>query len=415
MKKLIIATLALSLLMGCMAGYTPRIPIETPATNEDDGGDILPIPPQPVLEKVTPNGLVLRLLELEKEKAPGGSVILSPLSIEMALAMASNGAAGEAKEAMETLLGLNAEQLNSLLGPYLLKEDNTLSIANSMWFNESMKDLVKADFQETLRTVYAAGEGSFTPGSQADADAINGWVKEKTHDKIDSIITPDGLTEDTLALLINALYFNGKWADPFEEWQVTDETFRAPSGDQQARLMDGWEGTYFENEWGTGFAKDYEDGYEFIGLLPKTEGAVDLSALDIDEILATRTGAYDVHIKIPKFELEYSTSLVDTLSGLGLGSLFAPGSLNGMLTDEALENDWNAWVSDVLHKTYMKMYEEGTEAAAVTAVIVECATAAMPVERETKEVFLDRPFAFLIRDTQSGQVVFCGIISSVEK
>lgn len=411
-KKLLVSVLALALLAGCGGKLYAPVGILDPKSPENS---TKPSGEPVVLEKVTPNGLVLRLMELEKGKAPEGNVILSPLSIEMALAMASNGAAGEAAEAMETLLGMGPEQLNDLLGPYLLKEDNTLSIANSMRFNESMKGLVKADFQETLRTVYAAGEGTFTPGSQADVDAINGWVKEKTHDKIDSIIGKDSLSQDTLALLINALYFNGKWTDPFEAWQVYDETFHAPAGDREARLMNGWEEDYFETEWGTGFAKAYEDGYEFIGLLPKAQGAVDLLGLNIDEFLASRTGAYDVHIKIPKFELEYATSLVDTLSGLGLGSLFDPGSLNAMLTDEALENDWNAWVSDVLHKTYMKMYEEGTEAAAVTAVIVDCATAAMPVERETKEVFLDRPFAFLIRDTQSGQVVFCGIINSVEK
>lgn len=411
MKKLIIATLALSLLMGCMAGYTPRIPIETPKIDADDAPD--PSWQPVVLEKVTPSGLVLRLLELENGKDPAGNVILSPLSIEMALAMAANGAAGEAAEAMETLLGLTPEQLNDLLGPYLRKGDSTLTMANSMWFNENMKGLVREEYKETLKAVYAAGEGTFTPGSRTDADTINGWVKEKTHDKIDSIISPDGLTEDTLALLINALYFNGKWTDPFEEWQVNDEPFHAPAGDQQAVLMEDWEGTYFESEWGTGFAKDYEDGYEFIAMLPAAQGPVDLSALDIDAFLASRTGAYDVHIKIPKFELEYSTSLVDTLKGLGLGSLFSAGSLNGLLTDEALAGDWEVHVSDVIHKTYMKMYEEGTEAAAVTGIVME-ATAAMPVEREKKEVFLDRPFAFLIRDTQSGQVVFCGVINSVE-
>lgn len=410
-KKLLVSVLALALLAGCKGSYVPVLPKNTQQPQPPDRPDLSQ--KDVVLEKVTPNGLVLRLLELENDKDPEGNVILSPLSIEMALAMAANGGAGETKEALETLLGLDHEKLNSLLGPYLIKEDNTLSIANSMWFNESMKDLIRADFRETLRSVYAAGEGTFTPGSQADADTINGWVKEKTHDKIDSIITPDGLTRDTIALLINALYFNGKWTDPFEERQVAEELFCAPSGEQPAKLMSDWEGTYFETEWGTGFAKDYEEGYEFVALLPRAEGAVDLLGLNIDEFLASRTGGYNVHIKIPKFELEYSTSLVDTLSGLGLGSLFNPGALNGILTGEAQENGWEAHASDVIHKTYMKMYEEGTEAAAVTGIVVEATSMAMP--REQKEVFLDRPFAFLIRDTQSGQVVFCGVINSIEK
>lgn len=408
-KKLFAAILALALLSGCRGSYVPILS-KDPDTPQPSGQPKKDV----VLERVTPNGLVLRLLELESGKAGEDNVILSPLSIEMALAMASNGADGEAKEALETLLGLDAGQLNSLLGPYLEKEDNTLSIANSMWFNRSMDGLVKKDFKDALARVYAAGEGAFSPGSSADANTINAWVKEKTHDKIDSIIDADGLTEDTLALLINALYFNGKWTDPFGEYQLTAEPFHAPDGDQQADLMNDWLDTYFETGWGAGFAKDYEEGYEFIAMLPKEEGAVDLSGLDIDEFLASRTGAYDVDIKLPKFELEYATSLTETLIGLGLESLFDPGSLNGMLTDQALAGDWEAHVSDVLHKTYMKMYEEGTEAAAVTAVIAEACSAAVPEVREVKQVYLDRPFAFLIRDTQSGQVVFCGVINSIE-
>ncbi len=410
MKKLIAAALALILLTGCRGMYVPvttqKYPDPQPSGQPDQPKEDV------VLEKVTPNGLVLRLLELESDKAGEGNVILSPLSIEMALGMAATGAAGEAKEALETLLGLDPEQLNSLLGPYLRKGDNTLSIANSMWFNKSMDALVRKDFKDTLKQVYAAEEGAFAPGSKTDADMINAWVKEQTRGKIDSIISPDGLTEDTMALLINALYFNGKWTDPFEDYQLTYEPFHAPAGDQLATLMGDWEGVYFENEWGTGFARDYEEGYEFIAMLPHASGAVDLSGLNIDEFLATRSGGYDVHIKIPKFELEYSSSLTDTLADLGLGSLFSPGSLNGMLTDGALVEDWEAHASDVIHKTYMKMYEEGTEAAAVTAVTVEVTSMAAP--REHKKVFLDRPFAFLIRDTESGQVVFCGVINSIE-
>lgn len=398
------AVLSLSLLAGCAAGA--RVPAE-PVTSQTPAGPV-------VLEQVTANELVLRLLLNEQDKAKGGSVILSPLSIEMALAMAANGADGEAREALKTLLGLDADALNALLSPYLQKQDDTLSIANSMWFNQSLNDLVDQDFKDRLAGVYAAGEGAFAPGSAADADKINAWVKEKTHGKIDSILTPDNLTADTLAVLINALYFNGKWADPFEDWQVQDGKFRAESGEEDARLMYQRLGTYFESEGFTGFSKGYEDGYEFIGILPEEEGAVDLSALDIDAFLQSKTYDYDVDICIPKFELDYSTSLVDTLTGLGLGSLFDAGSLNGILTDEALAGAWEAHVSDVLHKTYMKMYEEGTEAAAVTAIMVEATSAAMPVEKEVKQVYLDRPFAFLIRDTQSGQVVFCGCINSVK-
>ena len=396
--------LALSLLAGC-------------------GGGALPGPTQPVgetqppvPEQISDAELALSLLKLECVKTPGGNVILSPLSIRRALAMAANGADGQAKTALETLLGMDAGQLNAQLGEYLAREDDTLSIANSMWFSQEMESYVNQEFKDTLAESYRAEEGAFAPYSQRDAGIINAWVKDRTHGKVDSIVTPDALTPETLALLINALYFNGQWADPFEDYQVSKEKFHAPGGDQDGELMAQRLGTYFETDAATGFAKSYRDGYEFVGILPKAEGAVDhtdLAGLDLEAFLASRTGAYDVDVKLPKFELDYSTSLVDTLTGLGLGSLFGKGSLNGLLTDAAKAAGNEAHVSDVLHKTYMKMYEEGTEAAAVTAVIVECTSAAIPVEREVKQVFLDRPFAFLIRDTRSGQTVFCGVINNI--
>lgn len=408
-KRLLPLVLSLSLLAGCGRMYVPVLPQTSPAPQPSPGESAQPVE----LEAVTPNELVLRLLESERSQHPGENVILSPLSIEMALGMAANGADGAAKEALETLLGMDAGQLNALLKPYLQRGDNTLSLANSMWFQTSLKDLVDQDFLDTLTEVYAAGEGAFTPGSQSDAAAINGWVKEKTRGKIDSILTAENLQADTLAILINALYFDGKWADPFEEGQVSDGKFHAAGGDVNAKFMSQWLDTYFETNQATGFAKAYEEGYEFIAILPKAEGSVDLSALDIDAFLNSETRAYDVDIRLPKFEVEYSASLVNTLTALGLGSLFEDHALDGMLTEEARAGGWEAHVGDVLHKTYMKMYEQGTEAAAVTAVMVECTMAAMPVAREVKQVYLDRPFAFLIRDTQSGQVVFCGVMERV--
>lgn len=401
-KRLLPLVLSLSLLSGCGRMYVPA-PQPSPGTSA-----------QPVaLEAVTPNELVLRLLESERSQHPGENVILSPLSIEMALGMAANGADGTAREALKTLLGMDAEQLDALLAPYLQKGDNTLSLANSMWFQTSLKELVDQDFLDTQTEVYAAGEGAFTPGSHTDAETINGWVKEQTQGKIDGIITAENLKADTLAILINALYFDGKWADPFEEWQVSDGKFHAAGGDVDAQFMSQRLDAYFETDQATGFAKAYEEGYEFVAILPKTEGSVDLSALDIDAFLSSETWAYDVDIRLPKFEVEYSASLVNTLTALGLGSLFEDHALDGMLTEEARAGGWEAHVGDVLHKTYMKMYEQGTEAAAVTAVMVDCAMAAMPVERQVKQVFLDRPFAFLIRDTGSGQVVFCGVMEQV--
>jgi len=354
----------------------------------------------------------VELLRLEAQAHQGENVILSPLSIETALAMAANGSQGEAREALEKLFGMDVKTMNGLFSACLEGEDDTLSIANSLWVNESMEGDISQSFRDTLAENYAAQAGSFRALDAASAGRINSWVRDRTRGKIDAIVDQSALSPDLLSILLNAVYFNGKWTKPFEKYQVSDGFFRAPEGEQEAKLMSQRLKTYFENDWATGFAKDYEDGYEFVGILPKEAGAVDPEAMDLEGFLDSRTGAYDVDIQIPKFELRYESTLNDTLAAMGLESLFGEGSLNGMLTPEAVDDGVNAGVSDVIHKTYMKMYEEGTEAAAVTGIMV--ATTAMPVARQVKEVFLDRPFAFLILEKETGQVVFCGVINSVK-
>ena len=168
----------------------------------------------------------------------------------------------------------------------------------------------------------------------------------------------------------------------------------------------GEEHIYFETDRASAFAKPYKNGYEFVGILPKAGGVPDLTCLDLDALLDSRTGEYDVSIGIPKFELTYAASLKETLAGLGLGSLFADGSMNAALREGSA---YTAWVDDVIQKTYLRMYEKGTEGAAATAVVNKCGSAA---PREPKEVFLDRPFAFLILDGE--QVVFAGTINTLK-
>lgn len=423
-NAIISLTLALSLLSGCAAGaaegpvptdapVSPLVePTPTPAQSPE------PTPDELEVQRAAANRLVLELLRAEYAQKDG-NVILSPLSIETALSMASEGAWGEAKEALEAL-GLSTGQGASLSQD---DGDSVLSIANSMWFNEKLDGKVNQSFKDALSSEYGAEEGFFTPNSPDSVREINGWVKENTREKIDAIVTKEALSEETLAVLINAIYFGGEWADPFEANNVRTDKFYADSKKgveiQDAELMSDGVKTYFETELATGFAKGYKNGYEFIGILPKTAGAQGLeevlTGLDLDEFLQSRTWEYDVNIAIPKFELEYANSLKETLTGLGLGSLFEPHALDGVLTGEALALGDTAWVDDVLHKTYMRMYEAGTEAAAVTAVEITYGTTAFVANpREYREVILDRPFAFLIRDLDSGRTVFCGAVNSVK-
>lgn len=422
-------SLLLSLLSGCAAGAaeglnrpvpteitvpSPAEPVPTPAVSAQPAPE--PSPDEERARQAAANRLALELLRAEYEQKDG-NVILSPLSIEAALSMASKGASGEAKKALETL-GLSTEQ-----GAALSQDDgdSVLSIANSMWFNEKLDGKIDQGFKDVLSSEYGAAEGFFTPNSSGSVDEINGWVKENTRDKIDAIVTKEALSDDALAVLINAIYFGGEWADPFKTAWVHGGKFYADSKKgvdiQTAEVMEGGVNTYFETELATGFAKQYKNGYEFIAVLPKAAGAQGLeevlTGLDLDEFLESRTWEYDVNIAIPKFELEYANSLKETLTGLGLGSLFEEHALDGMLTGEALELGDTAWVGDVLHKTYIRMYEAGTEAAAATEIEVRYGATSY-TEREHREVILDRPFAFLIRDVDSGRVVFCGAVNSMK-
>lgn len=418
-------TLALlfNLLSGCAAGakeFTarPTAPQATaPAELAPAPAQSLPPAPEPSPDEerarqAAANRLALELLRAEYEQKDG-NVILSPLSIETALSMAAEGAWGEAKEALEALgLGAALSQDDG---------DSVLSIANSMWFNETLDGKVSQSFKDTLSAQYGAEEGFFTPNSADSVQKINGWVKKNTRDKIDAIVTREALSDDALAVLINAIYFGGEWADPFEDWQVSGRTFYADNKKggalQDAELMEGGVKTYFETALATGFAKGYKNGYEFIAILPKAAGAQGLeevlTGLDLDEFLQSRTWEYDVNIAIPKFELEYANSLRETLTGLGLGSVFEPHALDGVLTSEALALGDTAWVDDVLHKTCMRMYEAGTEAAAATVIGFTRGTTSIS-HREQRAVVLDRPFAFLIRDVDSGRLVFCGAVNSVK-
>lgn len=397
MKRNAVLSLALAAalcLTGC-GGPTPAVP-DRPASAAPVSGEIRAFS--------SPLDAAGRLLALETAQHPGENVILSPLSLELALCMAANGAAGEARTALEALLGGDTDTWNAAAKASLAERDDTLFLANSMWFNEGLKEEVSPSFRAVLSDVYGAEEAFFRPG---DAGALNRWVSRATRKRIAAILTDDALTEDTLAVLVNALYFNGEWTAPFEHGQnVREGTFSGTGGSEDAEFLVGEEHIYFETDRASAFAKPYKNGYEFVGILPKAGGVPDLTCLDLDALLDSRTGEYDVSIGIPKFELTYAASLKETLAGLGLGSLFADGSMNAALREGSA---YTAWVDDVIQKTYLRMYEKGTEGAAATAVVNKCGSAA---PREPKEVFLDRPFAFLILGGE--QVVFAGTINTLK-
>ena len=217
-------------------------------------------------------------------------------------------------------------------------------------------------------------------------------------------MSPDMFTESLEAILMNSVYFESPW---MEEWQLTQHEFTSLDGVKETReMMRDMLDVYFENEYATGFAKGYYNGFQFIGILPKQEGDFNLSDLDVRGLLASRTTKYFVNAIAPKLNYETTAeNIVDILKAQGVLQAF--DRFNGMF-DELVEEK-ELYISDILQKCKIEMDDKGTRAAAVTAVFeAECDACEEPVVKEQKEVFLDRPFAFLIYDSVNDKIVFAG-------
>ncbi|MCD8154406.1 MAG: serpin family protein [Clostridiales bacterium] len=333
-----------------------------------------------------------------------GNVVISDMSINMALSMLLEGAGGETQTQLEEYLGAdvatNRENNESILSDLSPLENTTLEIANSLWYDDSLAESgqeISQDYVTTLESYYNASisEADFSDG--ATADAINDWCAENTNDLINQIVDPNSIADQS-AILANALYFLGTWTDPFPD--AVEETFYGLEQETTVDMMHDQVYNYCENDYATAFIKYYYDDYAFVGILPKEDGDFDLSDLDISGLLNSQTDEYDVVIKMPKFTVEYSATLNDALKEKGLTDIFSSDADLSGIADFM-------YVSEILHKTYISIDEVGTEAAAVTAVMLE--TASAMAENEIKQVYLDRPFAFAVIDS-SNNILFLGKI-----
>ncbi|MBP5752828.1 MAG: hypothetical protein J6W60_08230, partial [Treponema sp.] len=223
---------------------------------------------------------------------------------------------------------------------------------------------------------------------------------------------PDAFSPELAAVLVNSLYFESPWS---HNWSVQQRVFTNLEGKttSQDMLVDLGLEQYFENEYCTAFAKRYYNGFEFIGILPKEEGDFSLSDLDLKSLMESRTGDYDVRAIMPKLEFETTAeNVVDILRAEGVLKIFEPTCTE---FDKMVEGK-PLYVSDILQKCKIELDEEGTRAAAVTVIMAKDTAAFIePVQREIKEVFLDRPFAFLIYDSTNDQILFTGKVTDIQK
>lgn len=360
-------------------------------------------------------GLMLYQELLKSEKRNGNKVI-SPLSIETALVMTYNGADAETKKAMEDVLrikGLTLQDINmgNEVLKYVLEHADPsvlLSIANSLWAKEG-KEFHKT-FLDNNRTYYDAEVTSQDLTAPGTPDQINKWVKEKTNGKIEKIV--EGPIDPlTVLFLINAIYFKGEWARPFQENSTSDGEFVIPDGSTIQVPMMSQSGV-FEYKAGEGYQAvrmPYGKGtIRMVIYLPTMEssglGKMMSVLLSDPDQLTKGFHLEDGQLRMPRFKSEYSVSLNDALKALGMEVAFDSERAN---FGNMAPIPPNLYISNVQHKTFIEVNEQGTKAAAVTSVEVRAESA---TQHFTMDV--NKPFFFTIEDGSTGTMLFMGCIEN---
>ena len=378
-------------------------------------------------ESVTPALARFKLVEANTQFAldlyhalpeGSGNLFFSPYSISTALAMAYAGARGETERQMADALCFTLPQ-DDLHGAFAAlaadlaqrvegDEGIELAIANALWGQDGHPFL--AEFLDQLETSYGAPLRSTDfAGAPAGACAdINAWVREMTAGRIAELLGPGSIAPDTRLVLTNAIYFLGAWKSQFNEEMTWERTFH---------LLDGSEISvptmYAEDQFGYTEGAGFQacelrysgDELSMVILLPD-EGTFEAFEADLDAVklsgILGRMGLWKVHLSMPRFELSSEFSLSSTLAQLGMADAFS-----GSADFSGMDGGRDLFIDDVVHKAFVSVTEEGTEAAAATAVVMRSSIRRVPYFT----MRINRPFLFLIRDRETGTILFMGRVT----
>ncbi len=366
------------------------------------------------------NAFGFEIFQLLREESEEENIMVSPLSISLALAMAYNGADGETKTEMEEAMklnGLSAEQINSsykmlIAAMQSLDDEVVFEIANAIYYHKNFP--VKADFLDINNVYYNAEVDGIDFAAPSALETINGWVANKTHDKIVKII--EILSPNDRMVLLNAIYFLGNWAKEFDEDGTKMRNFQMADGSHKEVAMMSKEEKleYATNNLFSAVKIPYGDGqYNMIVMLPapgeKSETVIDELSTDKWKSWNKDFESTDnVVITMPRFKFAFDTRLVDVLKQMGMIKAFS-----ALTADFSKISDMDLFISDVIHKTYIDVNETGTEAAAVTAIVF--ATTSIGPEGPEKIYFtVDRPFVFAITEKDTDAILFIGEVQNPE-
>lgn len=402
----------LSLALGIFICFAFTQCLDNPVSPEERNPSQLTMAERNVTQ--SDNNFGFKLLKEIVTEEENENIFISPLSVSMALGMTYNGANGSTQKAMQETLGLSGLTLQEVNESYkslieLLTEldpEVKFQIANSIWYRKMFP--VEDEFINLNKTYFDA-EVTGLDFSKPDAlNTINGWVNDKTNGKIEKIV--DKINPLTMMFLINAIYFKGTWTYEFDPALTSDAVFTLPDGSQKPCRMMSQENEfqYFENEDFQAIDLPYGDGdFRMTVFLPRPNKDVDSLITELNQENWNKwinsLSKRKLTLQLPKFTLRYKIELNDVLKALGMEIAFSPQQADFTemyKEEEVLEN---LYISKVKHKTFVKVDEEGTEAAAVTSVEMELTSVGTFMR-------IDRPFMFAIREHNSGTILFIGKI-----
>ncbi|MBI2345514.1 MAG: serpin family protein [Deltaproteobacteria bacterium] len=343
------------------------------------------------------------------------NVFISPASVFLALAMTYNGAEGATKTAMAKVLGLEGRNIAEIhtgvaaLHQLLKRPDPKIevAIANGLWGKPGVD--FHPTFLQQAKQVYKAAVAPLQ-----SSDAINTWVSKATRGKITSII--DELSSEAILVLVNAIYFKGKWGEPFDREATQERPFTLPNSAQKhlPMMTQSDEYWYSSNKEMQAIKLPYGAGrIQMYIVLPAIASNLPtlLQGLDAKrwETWMRQFTWREGTLVLPRFRLEYRAQLNEALTALGMANAFTDqAEFGGIAT---VPPGWWIRIDQVLHKTFVEVNEEGTEAAAATEITMKSAAA----EPGTKppppfQMIVDRPFLCAIRDEQTGLLLFLGAV-----
>jgi serpin B len=368
-------------------------------------------------------GFAVDLYHAVAKASAGEDVFLSPHSVSTALAMTYAGARGATRDEMKEVLhfGLPDERLHTAFNWLDLElasrgqgsegkdgQPFRLNVVNSTWGQKGFA--FEAPFLDTLAVNYGAGVNllDFRTDAESSRLIINRWVEGKTEKRITDLLPEGSLNHLTRMVLVNAVYFNAGWASKFQKDATVDAAFTRLDGSSATVSMMKSQATrgYVAGDGYEATLVDYDGGEMGMLVVAPTSGTFDTfeSELTGERVLGILAGleSREVVLSLPKFKLDAGLSLKEPLKALGMTNAFEEADFSGISTQEELQ------IKDVFHKTFLEIDEDGTEAAAATAVIIGERTSA-PVDPPTV-MTVDRPFLVAIVDRKTSTLVFFGRI-----